>query len=183
MRHLRILSYVLGIGILTASCQAPNLGPQISLNAHELSDFPLDAKTIEIKSKYEGLTTNIYVNQLMKVTENWANTHFKTNPSSAGKALIEFDEILGKDTPFPREKGISTFFTVEQAGKLEAAIALRISIQDSTGFSRKYLEVHVNRSQTYPDKATISEKEKIWTSVMNAILLALNEKLKEAMGG
>lgn len=183
MQHLKILVCILGVGISMTACQAPNLGPQVSLNEHELSNFPLDARTIEVKSKYKGLTTDIYLNQLMKVTENWARTHFKTNPSSSLKAVVDFDEIAAKDTLFSREKGMGTFFNIEQAGKLEAAVVLKISIQDSTGFTRKYLEVRVNRSQTYPDKATLSEKERIWNSVMNAILLALNEKLKGAMGG
>lgn len=182
MKHLKVLSYILGVGIMMTACQKPNLGPQVSLNSNELSVFPLDATHVEIKSKHEGLTTNIYVNQLIKVTENWARAHFKPNATS-GTAVLEFDEIFGKDTPFPREKGVTTLFKTEQAGKLEAVIALKISIQDRTGFTRKYLEVRVNRSQTYPDKATLSEKEKIWTSVMNAILIALNDKLKEAMGG
>lgn len=178
MNHFKLLPCLFLCATLTA-CQKPDLGPQVHLNEKEFTDFSLDAKTIEFKSKYEGLTTNVYINQLMHATETWARAHFKTT-SSQGHALVEFDEIIGKDLPFEKKPG--KFFTTEQAGKLEGAIALKISIQNDRGFRTKYLEVRTDRSHTYPENATLLEKEKIWRSVINSILNALNSKLKEAMG-
>ncbi|MBS0185010.1 MAG: hypothetical protein JSS34_01440 [Proteobacteria bacterium] len=177
MRHL--LFPCLFLCLPLTACNTPNLGPQVSLNEKEFIDFSLDARTIEFKSTYSELTTNIYVNQLMQALENWARAHFKTT-SSQGHALIEFDEVVGQDVLLEKKPG--TLLTREQAGRLEGAIALKISIQNDRGFRQKYLEVRTNRSQTYPENATLLEKEKIWRSVINSILNALNSKLKEAMG-
>ncbi len=178
MKHLKLLS-CLFLCTLTTACQKPDLGPQVQLNKKEFTDFSIDAKTLEFKSKHEGLTTNTYVNQLMMASENWAREHFKAT-SSQGHALIEFDEIIGQDLPFEAKSG--KLFTNTQAGKLEGAIALKISILNERGFRQKYLEVRTTRSHTYPENATLLEKEKIWGSVINSILNALNSKLKEAMG-
>jgi hypothetical protein len=158
-------------------CQSSNLGPQVDLRASD-SSYPLDAKTLIFRKKYDGPTTNTYVNELMDSVDNWARAHFVANGSS-GQAVIELDEIVGQDVLLDNKS--SSMFHIEQAGRLEAAIALKISIQDDTGFARQYLEVRTNRSQTYPEKATLREKEQVWRSVINAILNALNDKLKGAL--
>lgn len=179
MHILKVLLPTLVLGISLSACKNPELGPQVQLQENDFKDFTLDAQTIEFKSKYESLTTNIYVNQLMNSVESWAQKHFKAT-STRGHALIEFDEIHAQDIPLDTKGG--TLFTTVQAGRLEGAISLKISIQNARGFREKYLEVRANRSHTYPQNATLLEKEKIWRSVINSILNTLNAKLKEAMG-
>lgn len=180
-KYLFSLTSILSL-LLTSSCQSPkNIGPIIPLNTENFNTFPLDGKTIEFKSKYDGLTTNIYVNSLTTAVLEWSKQHFVAQ-GSQGKAIVEIDDLTAEDIPFSKQTSPTSFFTIEQAGKLEASLALKISIQDKTGFTRKFLEVRANRSQTYPEKATLIQKEKIWTSVTHSIINTLNDKLKQLMG-
>ena len=166
---------------IVAGCQSSNIGPEVPLDTQNFASFPLDAKTIEFKSKYDSLTMDSYVNSLVASVLGWSKQHFIAQ-SSQGKAIVEIDELTAKDIPLSSNKNIGSYLTINQAGTLEASLALKISIQDNTGFTKKFLEVRARRSQTYPEKITLAQKEKVWRSVINSIINTLNDKLKQMMG-
>lgn len=163
-----------------AGCQKSNMGIEIPLNTQNFTSFPLDGKSIEFKSKYDSFTMDSYVNSLVASVLDWSKQHFIAQ-GSQGKAVVEIDEVIAKDTPLTPNKGISSYLTINQAGTLEASLALKISIQDNTGFTKKFLEIKARRSQTYPEKITLAQKEKVWRSVINSIINTLNDKLKQMM--
>ncbi len=167
-----------GLMILLGGCYSSEIGPEIKLKTDQMHAFLLDGQTIVLNKQYSGLTTDPYVNQLISSVESWCQQYIQPSGTS-GRILVDLDDVVARDVPLPTK---GSTFTIEQAGQLEASIALKISIQDDSGFTRRSYVIRANRSQTYPEKATLKQKELIFQSVVNGVINALNDKMNQTLG-
>lgn len=139
----------------------------------------VNVANIQVIEEYASPSDGVHAEQLMpdplpRAVATWARNHFKTNDGANGTLTITIKDasVLKKD--LEKSRGFKGAVTIEQTERYDARILVEFKVDgqgmgpDGTGI------VQVTRGQTIGENASLQDRDRIWTTMAEAMMIDLD---------
>ena len=154
--------------------------PQISF-AH-LQPISLNVARVEVENRYVPPATRPNVEHEFPVSPaasalNWGRDRLRAVGSS-GVARVIVRRASVVEVPLQKSTGMKGLFTRDQSERYDAVIGMMVEVRDQTGKVRVTAESIAKRSESVSENISLSEREKVWFRMTEAMMVDLNTSLE-----
>ena len=154
--------------------------PQISF-AH-LQPISLNVARVEVENRYVPPATRPNVEHEFPVSPaasalNWGRDRLRA-VGSAGVARVIVHRASGVEVPLQKSTGLKGLFTRDQSERYDAVIGMMVEVRDQAGKVRVTAESIAKRSESVSENVSLSEREKVWFRMTEAMMVDLNTSLE-----
>lgn len=164
--------------LFAAACamQAPER-PQPHFAYKQYPPIKVDVAVIEVKENYRMPMNTPNVEHLMpqplpQAVADWARSRFVA-VGSAGTMTITVGDASVVRKDLPRTNGVQGWFTVDQAERYDAKVAIDFRV-DGSGFQSGAGNAAVTRGQSIGENASVQERDRTWTKMEEAMMTDLD---------
>ena len=154
--------------------------PKISF-AH-LQPISLNVARVEVEIRYVPPATRPNVEHEFPVSPaasalNWGRDRLRAVGSS-GVARVIVRRASVVEVPLQKSTGMKGLFTRDQSERYDAVIDMMVEVRDQTGKVRVTAESIAKRSESVSENISLSEREKVWFRMTEAMMVDLNTSLE-----
>ena len=154
--------------------------PKISF-AH-LQPISLNVARVEVENRYVPPATRPNVEHEFPVSPaasalNWGRDRLRAVGSS-GVARVIVRRASVVEVPLQKSTGMKGLFTRDQSERYDAVIGMMVEVRDQTGKVRVTAESIAKRSESVSENISLSEREKVWFRMTEAMMVDLNTSLE-----
>ena len=154
--------------------------PKISF-AH-LQPISLNVARVEVENRYVPPATRPNVEHEFPVSPaasalNWGRDRLRAVGSS-GVARVIVRRASVVEVPLQKSTGMKGLFTRDQSERYDAVIDMMVEVRDQTGKVRVTAESIAKRSESVSENISLSEREKVWFRMTEAMMVDLNTSLE-----
>ena len=168
--------------LLVAACETQVEGrnfAQISF-AH-LPPIKLDVATIDVREAAAEAPGNGNIEHELPVSlrgaaRRWARERLQA-VGQTGSAVVTVERADFREERLKKTKGIKGVFTTDQVERYRAALAVSVAISDPGGSALARAEG--SRSQTVPEDASLADREKVWFSMTEKLVKAVDAEMEK----
>ena len=154
--------------------------PKISF-AH-LQPISLNVARVGVENRYVPPATRPNVEHEFPVSPaasalNWGRDRLRAVGSS-GVARVIVRRASVVEVPLQKSTGMKGLFTRDQSERYDAVIGMMVEVRDQTGKVRVTAESIAKRSESVSENISLSEREKVWFRMTEAMMVDLNTSLE-----
>lgn len=173
------------IAVTLAACSdAPPPPPQFTLSFSDKPVYNLSASKIEVVEDYQSTFRHPNVEHQFAITPAegvriWTRDRLRAaGGDNTVEVVIKDASVVEK--PLNTQKGIKGAFTNEQAADYEGKLAVDIKLFEATKMiPTATVSVSVGKSMTLAESASPRDREKLYNSLVEEMMKALNEQLEK----
>jgi len=120
--------------------------------------------------------------KLQQAVQAWSDAHLLSvggNIAGIDTAYLVINQAVLKETQLPRPSGIAGAFIEAPSERYEGEIDVRLETRDVHGFTARSASAQVKQTRYAYAKMTLSEREALWSAIINNILVTLDQALKQ----
>jgi hypothetical protein len=183
-RHkvLIVLSALLPV-ILLVGCETGAPSTQFpDLTYRHLGPITLDVARVEVATRYIPPLKAPNVEHRAPVApyvaiRRWAGQRLKAGGLRKLANLIILDASI-RELALPVKGGFEGFFTTQQSVRYDSRAAVLLEIRDAGDRQLAFVTARASRSVTVLEGASISQREKVWFALTEALILDINRQLE-----
>lgn len=119
-----------------------------------------------------------------RALESLAKDRFQAfAPGSNRVARFIIEDASVREAELPRTPGIAGAFTVDQAQRYDAHVAVRLEIIDETGLTVRTARAQAMRSRSVAEGITSNDRDQTWYDMTRELVEALDQELERQMDG
>lgn len=163
--------------LLVAACANTTTVPRPVPN-YAYKKYPpvlVDVASIQVVDYSPGMRApnveHLMPQPLPAAVSDWASTRFKAVGTQGVLTITVRDaSMVGKD--LNRSGGIRGVFTIDQAERYDAHIAVEFRVE--SGLTSGNGSVEVNRGRTIAENASLQDRDRAWTEIEENMLIDLD---------
>jgi len=172
--------FLLGIAGCANDAQKP-IFAQISF-AH-LQPISLNVARVEVENRYVPPATRPNVEHEFPVSPaasalNWGRDRLRAGGSS-GVARVIVRRASVVEVALQKSTGVKGLFTLDQSERYDAVIDMMVEVRDQVGKVRVTAESIAKRSESVSENISLSERQKVWFRMTEAMMVDLNASLEK----
>ena len=154
--------------------------PKISF-AH-LQPISLNVARVEVENRYVPPATRPNVEHEFPVSPaasalNWGRDRLRAGGSS-GVARVIVRRASVVEVALQKSTGVKGLFTRDQSERYDAVIDMMVEVRDQAGKVRVTAESIAKRSESVSENISLSERQKVWFRMTEAMMVDLNTSLE-----
>lgn len=166
------------VSACTPSVRMPD---PVGLNYLAEKPIRLDVSRVEVLKKYKSSSVYPHVENDLPVPpvamlQQWVQDRLLPIGKS-GYAVVTIEDASVVETPLEGTKGITGYFTVDQAEQYDASLSVKIEIFDASGVSKGFAYARAKGSRTVCEDVTLGQRRKMWINMMEKLMNNLDEEL------
>ena len=155
--------------------------PKISF-AH-LQPISLNVARVEVENRYVPPATRPNVEHEFPVSPaasalNWGRDRLRAGGSS-GVARVIVRRASVVEVALQKSTGVKGLFTRDQSERYDAVIDMMVEVRDQVGKVRVTAESIAKRSESVSENISLSERQKVWFRMTEAMMVDLNTSLEK----
>ena len=155
--------------------------PKISF-AH-LQPISLNVARVEVENRYVPPATRPNVEHEFPVSPaasalNWGRDRLRAGGSS-GVARVIVRRASVVEVALQKSTGVKGLFTRDQSERYDAVIDMMVEVRDQAGKVRVTAESIAKRSESVSENISLSERQKVWFRMTEAMMVDLNTSLEK----
>lgn len=168
--------------LLVAACETQVEGrnfAQISfshLSPIKLNVAKIDVKEPAVQSTGSGNIEHELPVSLRGAARRWARERLQA-VGQTGSAVFTVEEADFREERLKKTKGIKGIFTTDQVERYRAALTISVSISEPSGSATA--RAKGTRSQTVPEDASLADREKVWFSMTEKLVKAVDAEMEK----
>ena len=179
----RPLSVILSLSFLLAACETPAPAQKYpDLTYVHLGALNLNVAALDVVSDYRAPLSKPNVEHLFpakpdQALRRWARDRLKPG-GERGSARFVITQASVSETSLKLKTGITGAFTTDQAERYDALIEATLEILGPGGVRRGFASARVVRSRTVPEDISLNDREKMWFSLIEALMKDFNTEME-----
>lgn len=184
-----VATTVITVVVVLVGCQRTDVPTQkfSSLHFSHLKPLVLDVSSVEFISRYSSPLKEPNVEHLMTISperaaSQWVHDRLAITGNTSYQAifLIRQAPVVKRQLVFDR--GMLGFLKKEQAEYYEARLDVSLEIREArTGKMLSEATTTVDRSRTVSEDITTNERDTIWLSMVEALIMDMDSTLEGAI--
>ena len=180
-----LVALVLGLGLLSA-CSSPPASNQFpKLTYQHLLPISFDVKRIEVVGAYQPTGAPPNVEHLIATPPQaaalqWARDRLRAAGLNRTLRFTVEDAAI-VESPLDLKGGIEGLLTTEQSERYEGGLAVTVEIFSDAGAPVGSAEAAASRTITVPESASVVERERVWFTLTEKLVLDLNGQLEKTL--
>jgi len=162
----------------------PIAGPVPEVGFQHLPPINLNVARVEVQTAYQSPmkapnAEHRFPTPPAQAMVNWAGSRLKAvgGPDS-GVATFVIENASVIETKLDKSKGFKAMFTYEPSERYDATAVARLSIVNGQNGAAGEVKVSANRSVEVRENATLSEREKAWFEMTEALMADFNVQVE-----
>jgi hypothetical protein len=170
--------FLLLVGACETAVEGRNFA-QISF-AH-MPPIKLDVAKIDVREAAPEAPGNGNIEHELPVSlrgaaRSWARERLQAVGQS-GTAVVTVEQADFKEERLTKTKGLKGIFTTDQVERYRARLTLSVMISSPTGSATA--RAMGSRSQTVPEDASLADREKVWFSMTEKLVKAVDAEMEK----
>ena len=174
--------------VFIASCETtlpPKEFPELRYN--HLAPIRLNAVRVEVVQEYKssGTRPNVeheFPQRPAEVAAQWATDRLQAvGTNNIVRVTIVKGSVV--EVPLAKSSGVKGIFTIDQSEQYDGTLSVRVEIVGPGGQQLAYVASQSTKSRTVPEDITLSDREKTWfrmtEAMMNDLNLSLERQIKQ----
>ncbi len=162
---------------------APNRFPQLTYQ--HLAALAFDVGRIEVVGAYQPKGAPPNVEHLIETAPQDAALRWAGDRLEAVglHRLLRFTVVDAAivEAPLALKGGLEGLITTEQSERYEARLAVMVEIISDNGATEASASAEARRSITVPESASVGERERVWFTLTEKLVLDLNSQLEKTL--
>jgi len=168
--------------LLVAACETQVEGrnfAQISF-AHlppiKLNVAKIDVKEPTVEAPGNGNIEHELPVSLRGAALRWARERLQA-VGQTGSAVVVIEQADFREERLKKTTGVKGIFTTDQVERYQAVLAISVSISEPNGSAKA--RAKGSRSQTVPEDASLADREKVWFSMTEKLVKAVDAEMEK----
>lgn len=181
------LLVALGLVLLASSgcttAPAPNRFPQLTYQ--HLAPLAFDVRQVEVVGAYQPKGAPPNVEHLIETVPQdaalqWARDRLQAVGLHRRLRFTVVDAAI-VETPLELKGGLEGLITTEQSERYEGHLVVMVEIFSDSGAAEGAASAEVRRSITVPESASLGERERVWFTLTEKLVLDLSGQLEKTL--
>jgi hypothetical protein len=181
--YIRATLVFLALGFLSA-CETPTLMPTYpELTWNHLTPISFKAGSVEIADNYVAPLKSPNLDHEFPITpesslQRWTVDRINASDDTLRRVRMTILDASAIGVPLKTKDGIKGLFYKEQAFRINATLEAMIEVRDDRGFVKSSARARVKRSRTVPEETSPNALDKIYFSLLEALMNDFNVRME-----
>ena len=176
------LAFALTTLLTACSSDPPPAARFAQFDYTELPQIQLDVAEVVIEQRYRPSGSALHVEERLPLppaaaAARWAEQRLvAAGDQGSARFIVHVAHVV--EVPLERSGGISGFFTVEQAVRYDARLAVELAAEDPGSGRSATIKAETLRSVSVPENVTLEERDQVWQRMTEQMMRDLNAELE-----